>query len=232
MSCADIQRRLHDEPQLGRTEEAIAEHLADCAACRGVFEQLAAIGPALKAAPLPELPAGFEFALRRRLAEEARSSTIRPAQERRQGGTTLRWLALAATLAAVVIGGALVWRAAGPQRDATTYHQLALTVRAEAALPQARFEVFLPEGFSVMPELASTLGAGRHLSWSSDVARGSTRFALPLKSMIRKGDVVRVRISVGGRSIERQIPLRVKTAGRRGAPIQLAMVIKASEVLR
>lgn len=197
----------------------------------------------LRETPPPALPNGFELALRRRLVQESRS--MQPASKQRW---VQRALAMAAALA-VVLGGLLVWKltqaptqkgpapTVAPAIAMVSYHRLHVSVQNRAAVPEALFDVELPEGAALVGGLDNELGGGRVVRWRSDLLPGTNAIDLPI--VLRQAQPaavkVRARLFAAGKTFVTQATLRPGSLSRRdSAPlksIKLAWVI-AAEVIR
>ena len=100
LSCAAVQERAGEMGLgvlVGDERAAVLEHLEDCAACRGVVEDMAELGDSLLLlGPEAEPPAGFESRLLERRSAPARLG----ARRRRRLAVTLAGLAAALVVAA------------------------------------------------------------------------------------------------------------------------------------
>ena len=110
-SCEEFDRRLDSGGFDGEQETLWREHLAGCAVCR---EQAAADAflREMSAPPPPELAAGFEGRLQRRIEQRVaqRAATVpRPGRLRPSGLWTLAAYGTAATVASVLILSRLPW---------------------------------------------------------------------------------------------------------------------------
>jgi anti-sigma factor RsiW len=240
MTCAEVQKLLHDEP--GHLPADATRHLQRCRSCQIVQQELLLVKDLLRQAPPPALPDGFELALRRRLVQESRA--MRPVAR--------RWVQAAVAMAAalaVVVGAMLVWKLRqAPTEKAPTptmmptvamvsYHRLHLSVQNRAALPEALFDVELPDGAALVGGLDNELGGGRVVRWRSDLLPGINAIDLPI--VLRQAQPaavkVRARLFAAGKTFVTQATLRPGALSRRdGAPlkpIKLAWVI-AAEVVR
>jgi hypothetical protein len=229
--CGDIQRQLLEALRPGDVLDAAAEaHLKGCAACQALRAQLLVVDDAAHEAA-PELPAGFELALRRRLREHRPAAAPAPAVEqpmaavapRRRSRTPMLLAAAAVVLvAAGVVTLAARWQGGA---GAPSFHRLHLAVQATQDCDEVMFDVELPEGAKPMPGLPESIGNGRSLKWQSPLRAGANEFDLPLVAQQRRGEV-QVRLKMGGRTWTGTVPLAAAQERADGtAEVRLALLI-------
>ncbi|NJD09076.1 MAG: hypothetical protein FIB01_01080 [Gemmatimonadetes bacterium] len=118
LTCEQV-RELLPEHLAESPDSSVAQHLATCFECRAEAKLLAAVQGAV-----PRVPAGLEAKVLQRVR-------LRPGPRAWLG---TRQLALAATLAAAVIGGSVLLRSLGPGQHRPTDPPSAPATRA-GALP-------------------------------------------------------------------------------------------------
>jgi hypothetical protein len=200
--CADVQRLLLEALRPGDSLDAAAEaHLQACARCRGLRDQLLVVDDAAHEAA-PELPAGFELSLRRRLREHRPGRGAAPAANDRQPATVVpprrsRTPFILAAAALVLVAAGVVTLAARWQGGGKpTFHRLHLAIQATQDCDEVMFDVDLPEGVRPLPGLPESIGRDRSLQWQSPLRAGANEFDLPLLAQHRRGEV-QVRLRMG-----------------------------------
>ena len=211
-SCEDIQAslygaRLADEP----LAPPVQAHVASCAACRACLDDLQAMASGLRNLELPELPGGFELALRRRLvsasSELAQQPQVLVPRQRRRLVPAL--IAAAATVL-VVAGALFAWQRLSARHEAEpAYHRLHLSIRTQQHHPQALLQVQLPPQVSIVPQANALADAAGGLRWTSALEPGTNEIDLPLLSQGRASDPGRIvaRLTVGGRTTTTTVEL-------------------------
>jgi len=195
LSCAEVERQLLEALHPDQPEAALSRHLDQCSRCQKLRAQLLLLDGAVRE-QTPELPQGFELAVRRRLQQSEAAAAGRT------GGRALPagWRRLALAAAALVLcTTAALWVATRMQRDdALTYHRLRLAVHSSEEHPEVLFDVDLPEGVRPLSGTAELLGRGRTLHWRAPLHRGLNELDLPL-SAARADGQVHVRLRAGAR---------------------------------
>jgi hypothetical protein len=209
---------------------ALEQHLAQCPRCRSLRSQLALLDGVAREQQ-PELPQGFELALRRRLEAHAREQ---PATQRDEGTRAptrhRRRLALAAAALVLVAAAALLWRATQRRDDgaAPSYHRLRLAIRSAADHPDALFSVELPDGVRALPGAAGLSRDGQRLRWRSAIHRGQNELDLPLLAARPRGEVL-VQLRIGAQQWSRSISFDTRhpaaARSRAAAPLRLALLL-------
>ncbi len=231
MRCQQVRRELHEAP---RPEEplspAIQAHLQTCSRCRETHLELVALRRGLHGLKAPELPAGFELALRQRLRE---------AQRPRQAAARRRWMlpiALAASvLLAIGAGTALMLMridgTGGSVPASAQHYSLRLSIRTAKDHPEALFDLQLPRGVVLSSAATASLGGGALVQWRSRLQAGRNELELPL--VVREPGAVRVAVQVGGRSLATTVHLTARAAAS-GQPIVVALTFdgEPAEVLQ
>ncbi len=240
--CDDILELLYSEPADGDLSPEVMAHIEGCAVCRACYEDLGAMGGALRALEPPALPDGFELSLRRRLNEAASGLANTAHVSHASPDNALvpvrrRWMPALVALAASVLlvaGGVVLWqRGAPPSSSQTeTFHRLTLSVRATTTHHDAAFSVELPAAVRLAPGVAALGGGSGAIRWSSDLRPGTNKVSLPLVASGGAGaeTVVTARVTVDGRTVTRRVPLALapRQAGKPSTgTIQIALAIPA-----
>jgi hypothetical protein len=204
--CRDVQRLLLEALSPGDLLDGVAEaHLEQCARCRALRAQLQLVDGVTRE-QAPELPAGFELSLRRRLREHRAMTTPGQRADEQQpaaGGTRRRSRApiVLAAAAVVLVAAGVVTLAARWQGGTgkVTFHRLHLAVQATQDCEEMLFDVELPEGVKPLPGLPEAIGRDRSLRWRSPLRAGANDFDLPLLAQHRRGEV-QVRLRLGDKT--------------------------------
>lgn len=212
MTCKEIQRQLHgaQQPEVELSAQTEA-HLSRCTDCQRVRQDLLALRGALQVMPPPVLPDGFELSLRRSLAQAAtHREQGRPARSR--GKTLVAAAAALAAMVAVVLGASL-WLARQPAAPSieVAHYQLQLSIVSQQDHARALVDIELPAGVRAEPSVARLLGGNGQLRWQSQLGAGINEIDLPL--IARPGSVseVKVRLTVGGRTVTSSVSLAART---------------------
>ena len=169
--CRDVQWRLLAALRPGDVLDAAPEaHLRECARCQAIRAQLLVVDEAVHEAA-PELPAGFELSLRRRLREHRPAVGSPKADEPQPAAAPpqrrSRTPIVLAAAAMVLVAAGVVTLAARWQGDGgkATFHRLHLAVEATQDCGEVLFDVELPEGVKPLPGLPESIGRDRSLKW-------------------------------------------------------------------
>jgi len=198
--------------------DRLGAHLAQCPSCQTLRAQLTLIDE-LAQEHQPELPAGFELGLRRRLQTAAKTpepeapAPTRDAAGSPSGAQRRVWVRAALAAAAVVLlslSTLLVlrpWETTTEERE--TYYRLHLAITSTEENAEVLFDVDLPEGVRPLSSTAAALGQRPRLRWTSAIRRGVNEFDLPLAARSAAGQV-RVRLRAGQRTWNGTISLSGK----------------------
>jgi hypothetical protein len=241
MNCRESQRLLYEALDPGAPERhaGLAEHLSACLTCRNLQRDLQLIRQNAQLHVEAPLADGFELALRRRLTEleqrsgDSESSKSGPAykssskRKRLPRRAVAAILAVAASAALFWIGTSLITSGDGDQRS-SSYHRLSVAVEAFREVPNALFEVELPDGVRVAPQVRGLLGHGNRLRWESRLRPGINSFEIPLHST--RSDVkIRAHVAARGQSSSATVTVgrsQVPRAAKRHAgPTEVALVV-------
>ncbi|MBW2734162.1 MAG: hypothetical protein JRH20_17370 [Deltaproteobacteria bacterium] len=245
MNCTDVRRLLHEEPQAGRVDASIRAHLEVCSSCQQLQQELQVMQQAFAEQPLPQLPSGFEFALRGRLMTEASKHAVREdVASRRRVSRRFAVVSIAAA-AALLLVSAVIFSIALEPAGSPSYHRLQLSIKSLQMHPVVEIELNLPAGVELMPEAVAVfgkvgrvgeVGEGQTFRWRSKLARGVNRLALPLKTLAGVEKLqVKVRLKVGEKTLLRHVELESGLAcvhGERGVRVAWVVDSSAKEVLR
>lgn len=227
MNCEAIQKKLYEAACLDHLPDDVKAHIAACASCRACRDDLVAmLGSLGEDSVLPDLPDGFELSLRRELSRAAPPAVKETASDK----TGRLWrrtpLAAAVAMAAmllVTLGVWTLWRHVAPGVS-VSHQQLHVAVTSEQHVQDARFEVVLPPGVSVAPELIALESSQNVLKWRGELKPGHNELDLPL---VRRGTgpaTIRVSLTAGGRRVNATVGLAGLEAVRaRSGRLTLAM---------
>lgn len=155
--------------------ESLQRHLAECAACRGVYAEAQALQRALRALPVEAPAPGFGA----RALRAARAAHAEVRHPQRRGFMAGFASALAASLAVWLVASTLPSPQPGVAPGVVVVrdqaHTINLVVNAPQDLPDAILAVHLPEA----TELAGYPGE-RQLLWHTSLRRGENLLALPV----------------------------------------------------
>lgn len=209
-------------------------HLSQCPSCQAFRAELVTLD-ALTREQAPELPAGFQLDLRRRLNEVEKSEAAPAGEEASPDATRRSGLmraALAAAALVLIAAGALLaasWLGGPEERQ--TFHRLKLSIQSVQAFDEVLFDVELPEGVRLLPATGAVIGRGRALRWRSSVRQGLNRFDLPLAARSAAGSV-KVQMRAGSRIWRGTVPLdgqsgAASASAEARGDVQLAWVLDA-----
>jgi hypothetical protein len=228
--CSEVQNHLlHAHHPADALPTELGSHLEACEACRTFRTQLVGLDAAVLQ-QAPELPDGFELALRRRLKNVAHSSAAaetprleapvadKVAHARRR---TL-WFALSAAAVVLVVAGSLLLLSRWPHSEAETYHRLRLSIESTRNYDAVLFTVDLPPGVRLLPATGEALGPGR--TWQSPLRRGINEIDLPLAARQTDG-VVRVHLRVGAKIVTRSVGFAHASTKKESGDLRLAWLM-------
>lgn len=120
-------------------QEKLNAHLASCAECQKLYDDLSALHAALADLPPVEVPAGLKDRIMDAVAAEAENTKVLPFAPKKASRHWQRWLASAAVLAVVVMGtwSWKPWEVHEPQANSPRSNEVA----ADRGMDSASFTV-------------------------------------------------------------------------------------------
>lgn len=120
-------------------QEKLNAHLASCAECQKLYDDLSALHAALMDLPPVEVPAGLKDRIMDAVAAEAENTKVLPFAPKKASRHWQRWLASAAVLAVVVMGtwSWKPWEVHEPQANSPRSNEVA----ADRGMDSASFTV-------------------------------------------------------------------------------------------
>lgn len=212
MRCSDVRKQLEAGSGLSVlvADTALREHLADCAECRALAEDLR-VQRLLRTLPAPQPPQGF--------ADRALRQAWRQGAGQRSGrALTGGWTGLAAAasilVAVLVVLTAAPWRAADEavspdmrvvQIPADGVGKVRVVLNSPRALPNATITVNLDEGLNLAgyPDT-------RTLRWQTPIRMGKNMLELPVMMQQRQRGNLTIDIESGESRKQMQLSVEAR----------------------
>ena len=200
MHCDEVRQRLKATPANADpvADEALREHIGDCAQCRGYVEELK-LTRQLAAIPVPPPSEGFADRVLARAWETAHGQPVHA----RSAPRRFAWAGLAASVLVAVV---LVTQWLGPRDTATlparetvvhvdpeTTRPLHVRLVSREALPDATITVRL-DGDVALTGYPGT----QTLSWQAPIVAGTNQMSLPVTLTGRASGSIVIEVSSGG----------------------------------